>query len=366
MVLVLAVCGESLAALLDREGLLPLKSVKKIAKQVLLGLDCKSLHVIDRADNSITDLPDLVLHTECKLIHTDLKPANILTTLSPSTQNDNLDDTEQIIRGIVKPLETPPFSSSCGSENTVKQGKLPGVNRHLVPGRNCIVASAPLVSPKLLRRTTSSTLSEETSAGESSCTSSLILSSAPTTAPSSPVQITKCSTIPRPAAPFYLSTRQSTFKLAPALDIETRDVRAFSTYDSEDATESEMEVGVQIADLGNCPPIDCHVTDDVQTRQYRSPEVILGKDWNSQIDVWSVACIVRIYLLHHSLLWFMNPVCSCSNLLRAICFSLPLEALPTVRPKTISLKCRSCWGYFLNLIVKELLTRHATLAATVS
>jgi serine/threonine protein kinase len=32
--------------------------------------------------------------------------------------------------------------------------------------------------------------------------------------------------------------------------------------------------------------------DDVQTRQYRSPEVILGQKWDTTIDMWSLACMV--------------------------------------------------------------------------
>lgn len=35
-----------------------------------------------------------------------------------------------------------------------------------------------------------------------------------------------------------------------------------------------------------------HFTDDIQTRQYRCPEVILGAKWGSSADIWSVACVV--------------------------------------------------------------------------
>lgn len=51
---------------------------------------------------------------------------------------------------------------------------------------------------------------------------------------------------------------------------------------------------VKIADLGNATPSKRHYTEDIQTRQYRSPEAILGRsDWNCKVDVWSVACVVR-------------------------------------------------------------------------
>eukprot|EP01126_Amoeba_proteus_P028495 TRINITY_DN2809_c0_g2_i1.p1 TRINITY_DN2809_c0_g2~~TRINITY_DN2809_c0_g2_i1.p1 ORF type:complete len:435 (+),score=86.42 TRINITY_DN2809_c0_g2_i1:210-1514(+) len=49
---------------------------------------------------------------------------------------------------------------------------------------------------------------------------------------------------------------------------------------------------VKIVDLGNACWTYQHFTDDVQTRQYRAPEVILGMKYDLAIDVWSMACIV--------------------------------------------------------------------------
>ncbi|EEB88233.1 hypothetical protein MPER_14050, partial [Moniliophthora perniciosa FA553] len=48
-----------------------------------------------------------------------------------------------------------------------------------------------------------------------------------------------------------------------------------------------------IADLGNATPSKKHYTEEIQTRQYRAPEAIVGrKDWNTTADIWSVACVV--------------------------------------------------------------------------
>lgn len=53
-------------------------------------------------------------------------------------------------------------------------------------------------------------------------------------------------------------------------------------------------ISVKIADLGNATPSSKHFTEDIQTRQYRSPEAIVGrKDWDTRADIWSVACVVR-------------------------------------------------------------------------
>jgi serine/threonine-protein kinase SRPK3 len=53
-------------------------------------------------------------------------------------------------------------------------------------------------------------------------------------------------------------------------------------------------ISVKIADLGNACWVGHHFTNDIQTRQYRSPEVILGAKWGASTDVWSMACMVCI------------------------------------------------------------------------
>jgi hypothetical protein len=40
--------------------------------------------------------------------------------------------------------------------------------------------------------------------------------------------------------------------------------------------------------------VDHHFTDDIQTRQYRCPEVLLGARWGPSADIWSVACVVLL------------------------------------------------------------------------
>jgi len=47
-----------------------------------------------------------------------------------------------------------------------------------------------------------------------------------------------------------------------------------------------------LADFGNATFSRHHFTNDIQTRQYRAPEVILGCEWNETADMWSLACMV--------------------------------------------------------------------------
>ena len=51
-------------------------------------------------------------------------------------------------------------------------------------------------------------------------------------------------------------------------------------------------VAFKIADLGNACWVDRHFSEDIQTRQYRSPEVIIGSGYDPTADLWSLACMV--------------------------------------------------------------------------
>lgn len=63
---------------------------------------------------------------------------------------------------------------------------------------------------------------------------------------------------------------------------------------AEDAHAFDV-ISVKIADLGNACWVNHHFTNDIQTRQYRSPEVILGAKWGASTDVWSMAAMVSIF-----------------------------------------------------------------------
>jgi len=51
-------------------------------------------------------------------------------------------------------------------------------------------------------------------------------------------------------------------------------------------------VMVKICDMGNGCWTHHHFTPEIQTRQYRSPEVIIGADYNFSADIWSFACTI--------------------------------------------------------------------------
>jgi hypothetical protein len=47
-----------------------------------------------------------------------------------------------------------------------------------------------------------------------------------------------------------------------------------------------------IVDLGNACWTHKHFSEDIQTRQYRAPEVILGSAYDTSADMWSLGCMV--------------------------------------------------------------------------
>ncbi|ELU41772.1 Pkinase domain-containing protein [Rhizoctonia solani AG-1 IA] len=73
---------------------------------------------------------------------------------------------------------------------------------------------------------------------------------------------------------------------APKLEAPlTRPKSSISSKGDKDMIE------VKIGDLGNASYCWKHFTENIQTRQYRCPEVILGAEWDATADVWSVGCI---------------------------------------------------------------------------
>uniref|UniRef100_A0A3B3X9I8 non-specific serine/threonine protein kinase n=1 Tax=Poecilia mexicana TaxID=48701 RepID=A0A3B3X9I8_9TELE len=51
------------------------------------------------------------------------------------------------------------------------------------------------------------------------------------------------------------------------------------------------KIKVKIADLGNACWVHKHFTEDIQTRQYRSLEVLIGAGYSTPADIWSTACM---------------------------------------------------------------------------
>jgi serine/threonine-protein kinase SRPK3 len=253
--MVFEVLGENLLGLIKRwnhRGI-PMPLVKQITKQVLLGLD--------------------YLHRECGIIHTDLKPENVLIEIG---------DVEQIVKAFVK------------DEKETKEDNRNGRRRR----RTLITGSQPLPSPlnasftsldKLGMTHQHSSLNQiinESSSPEKSSTSGLSmleqlkLKSKENDDSKRDVREKTTDPLEKDLAGVSLSK-----------DKESDAEKVLKAAKNEDDPLGEI-ISVKIADLGNACWVGHHFTNDIQTRQYRSPEVILGSKWGASTDVWSMAAMV--------------------------------------------------------------------------
>ncbi|KAI1259056.1 kinase-like domain-containing protein [Xylariaceae sp. FL1019] len=225
--MVFEVLGENLLGLIKKwqhRGI-PRNLVMQITKQVLMGLD--------------------YLHRECGIIHTDLKPENVLIEIG---------DVEQVVQSVVK------------GENSDKENHRNGRRRR----RTLITGSQPLPSPL------NATFNRDNLFPSPKSHSSL-------------------NTILHDAT----TTGQKQGQREKTADILTKEVSGISLDKTGDAIGDKRRkqrtapiINVKIADLGNACWVSHHFTNDIQTRQYRSPEVILGAKWGASTDVWSMAAMV--------------------------------------------------------------------------
>ncbi|KAH8648573.1 kinase-like domain-containing protein [Xylariales sp. PMI_506] len=229
--MVFEVLGENLLGLIKKwhhRGI-PRDLVMQITKQVLMGLD--------------------YLHRECGIIHTDLKPENVLIEIG---------DVEQVVKKVVK------------SEGSDKENHRNGRRRR----RTLITGSQPLPSPL-----NASFNRDNLFPSPRSHTS---------------LNAVLHDTTPGSKSPSEQSQREKT------ADILTKEVSGISLDKSATGSSGDKKkrkrrgpiINVKIADLGNACWVSHHFTNDIQTRQYRSPEVILGGKWGASTDVWSMACMV--------------------------------------------------------------------------
>nr|XP_046220386.1 SRSF protein kinase 2-like isoform X5 [Oncorhynchus gorbuscha] len=71
-----------------------------------------------------------------------------------------------------------------------------------------------------------------------------------------------------------------------------KDAKTRSTAEKDLVTPISLKkITVKIADLGSSCWVYKHFCEEIQTRQYRSLEVLLGSDYGPPADIWSVACM---------------------------------------------------------------------------
>ncbi|GAA5899728.1 hypothetical protein JCM6882_005423 [Rhodosporidiobolus microsporus] len=326
--MVFEVLGENLLGLIKRyhhRGV-PDHICKQISKQVLLGLD--------------------YIHRECGIIHTDLKPENVLICI---------DDVEAVVRAELEtsPAAVPtkmigvPPSQPRGGAQTPRADTIFITGSQPLPSPSSSYGTSPVIeklafqmskisdsgtgsyvgsvqrtgmsattaddvekqmegvqladigtkiSPNAVPPTNRgpSLLSQQAAAASASTTSHTNGQSASSSSSSSAAaanqndsDVTMRSPAPEggPASPPPPMPHDPNHPAVVAGDPNTLPPEA--PYDP-----STLErITVKIADLGNASWTDLHFTNDIQTRQYRSPEAILGAKWGTAVDIWSASAM---------------------------------------------------------------------------
>ncbi|KRF84826.1 SRSF protein kinase 3 isoform X4 [Drosophila virilis] len=297
---------------------LAIAQVRNIIKQVLEGLD--------------------YLHSKCSIIHTDIKPENILLVIdNAAAMNQQIDDEINSLR--VKGADFPDSYISSIEKQTKTRAKWPliepnGSTNTSNSTANNSTSSTPLAAVVMSSldkddTTTSSTLNSNTTSSLASKYSSLLGDSE-----CNGVGLVSVGGVDSPiiGGTTNLSNRYRAEKKITAKssidrdeDTDTDTLGDNSTIASDTPTEQDVSlsknnvcvnsdknqsqsqgqsythtiqslinnsnVRVKIADLGNACYDYHHFTEDIQTRQYRSIEVLLGAPYNYTADIWSTACL---------------------------------------------------------------------------
>ncbi|KAG9332901.1 hypothetical protein JZ751_014431 [Albula glossodonta] len=110
--------------------------------------------------------------------------------------------------------------------------------------------------------------------------------------PLDPIPSSPCTPTPPRAVPHSpLSDRSRTVSSSSTGDTPKVKVRAADLLVNPLDPRNADTLRVKIADLGNACWVHKHFTEDIQTRQYRSIEVLIGAGYSTPADIWSTACM---------------------------------------------------------------------------
>ncbi|XP_065909151.1 SRSF protein kinase 3-like [Dysidea avara] len=235
--MVFEVLGDNLLKLIIQQKYkgLPLPTVKSITAQVLRGL--------------------YYMHTHCGIIHTDMKPENVLVTISD----------KEISELASKEVTSPSAVSTAPSGPRVKDPSALSKNQK------------KKLKKKLKKQQESSSKSE---AGQKEDEASTQRSA------DDLMDVAQSPVLPEEMNGEKMTDVKHTH---PDEDDQLHDMHDSST---NNALANPLDLKVKIVDLGNACWVDHHFTEDIQTRQYRCLEVLLGSTYGPSADIWSMACMV--------------------------------------------------------------------------
>uniref|UniRef100_A0A671N508 non-specific serine/threonine protein kinase n=1 Tax=Sinocyclocheilus anshuiensis TaxID=1608454 RepID=A0A671N508_9TELE len=246
---------------------LPLPCVKSIIRQVLQGLD--------------------YLHTKCKIIHTDIKPENILMDVNEAyVKRLAAEATEWQKSG------APPPSGSAGDDYFLQMGKMSKNKKKKMKKKQ--KRQAELLEKRILEIEGLEKCPEGGEEEEEDETET------PESTPSVPTlhDITAEATL----GDKHIEPHRSQSRICVCVLLTLKPSFSFFSCTAAKIAAGNLlvdpldplnadKIRVKIADLGNACWVHKHFTDDIQTRQYRSLEVLIGAGYSTPADIWSTACM---------------------------------------------------------------------------
>lgn len=277
--MVFEVLGHHLLKLIIKSNYrgIPLSNVRTIMRQVLEGLD--------------------YLHTKCKIIHTDIKPENVLICISEEAiRRLACEAAEMHQLGLKLPtslVSTAPVMEAQQtkmSKNKKKKLKKKAKRQNELLKRQ-MEQIIEIEEQKKVKENGDVNIN-----GDNKCNGN---TPSPESTPEVEDKLANGCVEELGGAgeapPSVCDNNVSVAVAEPVIHMSEDDSPSL-TSKSENKIELdpafvECDFEVKIADLGNACWVDKHFTEDIQTRQYRSLEVLLGAGYNTSADIWSTACM---------------------------------------------------------------------------
>uniref|UniRef100_A0A8C1PPW8 non-specific serine/threonine protein kinase n=1 Tax=Cyprinus carpio TaxID=7962 RepID=A0A8C1PPW8_CYPCA len=243
---------------------LPLPCVKSIIRQVLQGLD--------------------YLHTKCKIIHTDIKPENILMDVNEAyVKRLATEATEWQKSGV-----PPPSGSADSPLQMAKMSKNKKKKMKKKQKRQAELLEKRILEIEGQEKGPEGGEEEEEDETETPDSTPSVPASHDITAEATPGERASTQTRVSYRCVSVVLTLKPSFSFLSCTAAKIAEGNLL--VNPLDPLNAE-KIQVKIADLGNACWVHKHFTDDIQTRQYRSLEVLIGAGYSTPADIWSTACM---------------------------------------------------------------------------
>uniref|UniRef100_A0A674PIC1 non-specific serine/threonine protein kinase n=1 Tax=Takifugu rubripes TaxID=31033 RepID=A0A674PIC1_TAKRU len=235
---------------------LPLPCVKSIIRQVLQGLD--------------------YLHTKCQIIHTDIKPENILMSVDQAYVRKLAAEATEWQRA-----GAPPPSGSASMRLKLKMSKNKKKKLKKKQKRQAELLEKCILDLEEIEKNTEAREEEDDEYEDPQ---------SPMGRACAPLRQVSLQDLGNEETEGNIVLVRTVWTRILTCGGESKPTAGSLLVNPLDPLNAD-NIKVKIADLGNACWVHKHFTEDIQTRQYRSLEVLIGAGYSTPADIWSTACM---------------------------------------------------------------------------